>query len=207
MRRITLVLGLLALALPFTGAECTKTRVTDTVITVNLTSHWTTDGFTQGTDSDTRAINAADDLIDALDNVDADAVESISVSGVEYRLVANRGSAARQAAQHSGSVTFNSQELLTFNSPDTAPGTVGNPGNGRVVMKAAGVTDLNNRMNQFLASYKAGNPNSSLVNNLTFGASWASNPNASQADQDDFDWDVVVVLQIVATADVDIFAP
>lgn len=207
MRRFSLLFGLLLLALPFTGADCTKTRVTDTVITVNLTSHWNTNGFTEGTHNDTRTINAATDLVDALDNVDAENLEQITVSGVEYLVVANRGSAARQAAQHSGSVTFNSKDLVTFDAPNTAAGLVGTPANGRVVMKAAGVGDINTRLAQFLASYQAGNPNLSLVDNLTFAASWVSTPNATQADQDDFDWDVVVVLQIVAKANVDIFAP
>lgn len=207
MRRFSLLFGLLLLALPFTGAECVKTRVTDTVITVNLTSHWNTTGFTEGTHNDTRTVNAAADLVDALDNVDTEDLEKITVSGVEYLVVANRGSAARQAAQHSGSVTFNSQDLLTFNSPSTTAGLVGTPANGRVVMKAAGVSDINTRLAQFLASYKSGNPNLSLVDNLTFAASWVSTPNATQADPDDFDWDVVVVLQIVAKANVDIFAP
>lgn len=207
MRRITVLFGLLALALPFTGAECVKTRTTDTVITVQLTAHYTTTGFTEGTKVDTRTVNAADDLLDALDNVDTENVEQITVSGVEYKVVANRGSAARQAAGRAGTVTFNSEDLLTFDAPNTQAGLVGNPGNGRVTMMASGTTSLNSRLAQFLAGYKAGNPDVSLANGLTFTATWNSTPNASQADQDDFDWDVVVVLQIVAKTDVDVFEP
>lgn len=207
MRKLTSLFGLLLLAVPFHGESCTKVRNPDAVITATITSDWTTRGFTQGSSSDTKVVNRADDIKDALDDLNADDIESMKVSGVCYKVVANRGSAARQAATHSGSVKIDGTDLLTFSSPDTRAGTTGGTGDGRVVLKPAGVTYINSKLAQYLASYEAGTPNQSLLNGITFAATWQSNPNATASDRDDFDWQVCVVIQVVAKVEVDVFEP
>lgn len=195
-----------ALVLALTGAECTEERKVDAPILATISANWHTEGFTQGTSSDNELVDGATDIQDALDDIDGD-VESITVTGVCYEVLANAGSAARQAAQHSGSVRVDGNDLLTFSSPNTQVGTIGNPGNGRVSLKAAGTAYINQKLAAYLASYKAGAPNPALLNGIVFAANWTSTPNASQGDQDDFDWKTCVYVQIVAKINVDVFAP
>lgn len=200
----TLASGALILAL--TGAECVEDRNVDTVILATISANWHTEGFTQGTSSDTETVDGATDIQDALDDIDGD-IESITVTGVCYEVLANAGSAARKAATHQGSVRVDGRDLLDFNSPNTAVGTVGNPGNGRVVMKAAGTAYINQKLADYLASYNAGTPNPAILNGIVFAANWASSPNASQADQDDFDWKTCVFVQIVAKIEIEVLNP
>lgn len=195
-----------ALVLALTGAECTEEREVDAPILATISAEWLTEGFTEGTDSDTETVDGAADIQDALDDIDGD-IESITVTGVCYEVLTNTGSAARQAAEHSGSVRIDGRDLLTFDSPDTRPGTIGNPGNGRVVMKAAGTAYMNQKLADYLASYNAGAPNPAILNGIVFAADWVSTPNATQTDQDNFTWKTCVYVQIVAKVTVDVLNP
>jgi hypothetical protein len=203
MRHRTAVLfGLACLALVLKGDSClVEERTTDVVITADVPAIWQTEG-TNNTGTDTYVVDAGDEILEALDDLgdDADLTE-INIAGVCYEVLQNNGF----DGAHEGSVSVDGNELLTFEVQTNATGTKGGTEEATVRLSADGVNYVNSLLDQFLASYNAGNPDPSLLNDLEFVANWSSTPPGATGY--DFDWKTCLILQVIGEVTVDVPNP
>lgn len=192
-RRGFAVLGILCASLMLRADGClVEEKIVDGVATFVITHTWVSEGFTEANFSDTYTltsddIDAIDDAINGLDNVDS--FGEPAVAGATYRVLTSTGHDARRA----GSVTIGGETLLTFDIPTNAAGTNGAAGDGTLTLDAAGIDEVKAAIQAFLDG------NSSALDGLTFAANWSSTPAPTQQDQDNFTWVTELVVQIPVT--------
>jgi hypothetical protein len=210
------ILGIVCLTLVLRADSClVEQRQVSLILPAQVPAHWETVGHTQSTDEDTDFVSAAGPLRDALDDdpLPGD-ITHVYLSGVTYRVLTNTGHSTRR--QGTVSIDFGKVELgvLTFDIPNNDAGLEGksgdgDPSNGQVDMVAAGVDEMNTRLNAWLDAYRA-NPGDDSYDSLldfTWRATWDSSLDGdppSASDPDNFTWETNLIILIEKNAEVDV---
>ena len=204
-RNLTILLILCtSLVLRGDGCNVLEQKDVEQVAGIPIPAEWVSDGHTEANFTETLDVNIAGDLRDAItENGGADNLQSVGVSGVQYKVLESTGHDARRA----GSVTVRPTssdfplDLLTFNISGNETGREGaaGDGSGELTMNSAGTTFVAGRLNSWLDQYKA-NPDDSSYDSLLefrFVANWTSTPPPTAQDPDNFRWTTDLVVQVV----------
>ena len=193
------VLLLTAVAL---GGCIIEDREVDVVVTGDIPATWHTEGD-NSSGVDIANVNAAPDVEDALDNLDADSdIKSINIAGGSYEVLANSGF----VGAHSGTVYVSATGVsemaaMTFDAPSNEVGASGSHG-VELNLQGTGIEFLNTRLNDYLDS---GPPRDQSLLQFTFRTVWTSTPPGTS--EYNFDWKTALVLQIVGTIKVKVPNP
>ena len=197
------ILALLLAGLMATGSTCTKESELGAIVAAVVSDTFSTSGYTEATDADTAVADVGAAILDAVDAVDLEDIDSVRVTGVCYGVDSYAGTERTRT----GSITVDSNTLATFNIT-TNSSTAGCSGDGKLNLDSAGIAYVNTQLNNFLDAVKAaGAPkNSGGTPTLEFMyiAQWASSPAPSSGDPDNFTWHVDLKFQVYYSPTVDL---
>lgn len=191
------ILGILLASLVFQGESCLlEQKEIAAIIGSSIPAEFVTTGYTQGTDMKSDLVDADSLILNAIDEIEIDDIDSIRVTGACYEVTAYSGT----PRQRVGSISVNGTPLLTFDAT-TDVDAMGCSGDGSLTFNSAGIDAVNTAVNNFLAAVKAGQSPSLQFN---YVANWTSTPPPSQSDQDNFTWHVDLKLQVYYSPEIDV---
>jgi hypothetical protein len=210
------ILLLLCLTLMLRADSClVEQREVAVVLPAKVPAVWETAGHVQATDEATDDVSPAKALRDALedDPLSGD-ITAVYLSGVTYRVLTNSGHSTRRAGSVSVDFSGTELQLMTFDIPHNDVGLEGKSGdgiasNGDVDLVAAGVDELNSRLNDWLDSYRTdpGDTSYDSLLDFTWIARWDSSLDGdppSVSDPDNFTWETNLIILVEKTTDVDV---
>ena len=221
-RRGFAVLGVLVLSLLLRADGCTSDRELTATVPVTLEVPWTTTGFTQSSGTSAQLTRTQiDDVFDALDEADLDAVRAaidagapVRIAGASAVITRNDGHVAARSGEVSIAVPGNSGEIaFRVDVPTNVAGTEASAVNGGISFAASGngaqyggLTVLAVRLNQFVDRYLDGDRDGAadVLLGIEFSATWTSTPPPTQLDPDDFDWVTSITILIPTQYDVEV---
>ncbi len=195
MKNALTILALLLVGLMAVGAGCTKDTELGAIVAAVVSDTFSTAGYTEATDADTAVADVGSAILDAVDEVDLDDIDSVRVTGVCYAVDSYAGTERTRT----GSVTVDALTLATFNIV-TNSATAGCSGDGKLNLDSAGMSYVNEELNDFLDAVKAAESAKSAGGTptleFTYIAAWSSSPSPSSGDPDNFSWHVDLKFQI-----------
>lgn len=198
MRRKTIwILGVALLSLVFQGESCVlDQRTVSAIVGSSVPAEFSSVGSTESTDSDSKTVDIAAEIRDAIKDIDVNDIKAIRVSGGCYEVDASTG----RDCEREGSISIDGNLFLTFLVPTNVAGTSGHTGDGSLTLHSDGVDHLNDLLNTHLAQLQAGlDPDLEV----TYDAEWTSS-DCTGGPADNFQWHVCVNLQVEYEVEVDV---
>lgn len=193
------ILGILLASLVFQGEDCLlEQKEIAAIVGTSVPAEFVTEGYTEATDSDQDVVDAGEAILDALDEVDIEDIDSVRVTGACYEVTASTGHDARRV----GTVAVNGIDLIAFDVPTNVAGTMGCSGDGSLVFQSAGINAVNSAVNNFIQAVKNGVSSPTLI--FSYVADWQSTPPPSAGDPDNFTWHVDLKLQVYYSPEIDV---
>lgn len=217
------ILAILALSLMLRADSCTvEQRDVSVVLGGQIPMEFSSVGYVDASGTDEGTFDFGIEILDAIEALELDGTpDTVIVTGGGFRVTRSDGHDARRSGSLNLDVTYTGGtpaapadadfDLLDYNTPTNVAGTEGfavsnsqpvSPADAFVLFSPAGLQAVNEYLDDFLDAYNTGgSPSLSVTGTVT----WDSDPAPSQADPDDFTWEVFLQIQLRQTTETDVF--